>query len=118
MTLDVNNQLTEKKRIYFWTKFKTHLFFYRDENAGSDRRNRDKFSLENFSQYRKAFVAGQQAATASTTTTTTTTTKTTTSCIAMFPNCSFEGSAAQSLDFFVLQYWQKLSDFVPLTITV
>jgi len=106
----------KKRESIFGQNLKLIFFFYRDENAGSDRRNRDKFSLENFSQYRKAFVAGQQAATASTTTTTTTTT--TTSCIAMFPNCSFEGSAAQSLDFYVLQYWQKLSDFVPLTITV
>lgn len=83
----------------------------RDANAGADRRTRQKFRLENFSHYREAFVAGQQASSSATTTTTT-------SCIAIFPNCHFEGSAARMLDFSILQYWQKLSEYLPLTITV
>lgn len=83
----------------------------RDANAGADRRNRHKFRLENFSHYREGFVAGQQASTSASTTTTT-------SCIAIFPNCHFEGTAARMLDFSILQYWQKLSDYLPLTITV
>jgi hypothetical protein len=98
-----------KKNFKFYLKFM--LFFSllrRDEHGGQDRRNQKKFSLENFSHYREAFVAGQQGAPNSTTS----------NCIAMFPNCSFEGSAARAIDFQMLQYWQKLSDFVPLTIHV
>jgi len=100
---------TEKtfRKLIFFLLFPLH----RDANAGADRRNRHKFRLENFSHYREGFVAGQQASTSASTTTTT-------SCIAIFPNCHFEGTAARMLDFSILQYWQKLSDYLPLTITV
>jgi len=88
----------------------------RDSSPGDDGERRNKYSLDNFIHYREAFVAGQLGTSDSPLTTTTTTT--TTSCIAMFPNCSVEGSATQSIDYPILKYWQKLADLVPLTITV
>ena len=90
------------------------LFFNRDESTASDKQNQGKFLQKNFKDYRKGFVAGRLASTNITNTTTTTTT----SCIAMFPNCSSGTSVAPMLDFTILQYWQKLSNYIPLTITV
>ena len=91
--------------------FSTNLFsLNRDANPGNDAAaHRKKFNLENSRHYREAFAAGQHGASNTTTTT---------SCIAMFPHCSIEGSTARLIDFPILEYWQKLSDVVPLTITV
>lgn len=84
-----------------------------DRGDGGGNGSRRRYDSKNFPHFRQAFVAGRQKPNS-----TLTNSANHCCCQPFLKKCKYEGEQMPRLDFSVLDYWQKLSDIIPMTITV